>query len=248
MHPYRRHRIRRGIRIAIAAAAGLLLLTAIGLVIEVAAGPHPKGSTQPPPVPDLFSGYGQTPAPAASSAGPAPAGPMQVLQGRELVNGVYLGYPRTSQGAVSAAVEFMRDIGSTLDPDRTAAILRLTADPSYPQAPQQFAQGTITTRTLLGLAGTGLVPAGTSVVLQPAEYQVKDVTASQVEVLLLADYDVTLPGQGTQAKTGIYPLGMHWAEGDWKILPPETTVDYSSLLTQPGTAQAAADGWQELQP
>ena len=173
---------------------------------------------------------------------------MQVIQGRELVNGVYLGYPHTSQGAVSAAAEFMRDIGSTLDPDRSAAILRLTADPSYPQGPQQFAQGTTMNRNVLGLPGTGPVTAGMSVVLQPVEYQVKDATASQVEVLLLADYDVTLPGQGTQAKVGIYPLGMHWAEGDWKILPPETTVDYSSLLTQPGTAQAAADGWQELLP
>jgi hypothetical protein len=92
------------------------------------------------------------------------------------------------------------------------------------------------------------VPDGASVVLQPVEYQVKHVTASQVMVLLLADYDVTLPGDGTQARIGLYPLSMHWAEGDWKILSPETSVDYSSLLTQPGTSQAAEDGWQELSP
>jgi hypothetical protein len=248
MYPYRRHKIRRGIRIGIAAAAGLLLLTAIGLVIEVATGPHPKGSTQPPPIPNLFSGYGQTPAPAVGAAEPALTGPLQVIQGSELVNGVYLGYPHTTRGAVSAAVEYMRDIGSTLDPDRSAAILRLTADPSYPQGPQQYAQGVATTRNILGLPTSGPVPDGVSTVLQPVEYQVKDVTADRVMVLLLADYDITLPGQASDAKVGIYPLGLHWAEGDWKITAPETSVDYSSLLTQPGTAQAAADGWQELSP
>lgn len=245
MYPYRRHKIRRGIKVAIATAAGLLLLTAIGLVIEVALGPHPAPNLGPVPAdtPPGFSG-----SPSASATEPAPTGSMQVLQGRELVNGVYLGYPHSTEGAVSAAVEYMRDLGSTLDPDRAAAIMRLTADPSYTQAQQQLAQGTLTNRNLLGLPTTGPVPDGASVVLQPVEYQVKDVTASQLMVLLLADYDVTLPGGGTQARIGLYPLGMHWAEGDWKILAPETGVDYSSLLTQPGTSQAAADGWQELSP
>jgi hypothetical protein len=240
MHPYRTYRIRRGIKIAIAAAAGLLLATAIGLVIEVALGPHPKYSTLPPPVPNLFSAYGTTPSPAA--------GPMRVLQGSQLVDGIRLGYPHTTQGAVSAADEFMRDIGSTLDPDRAAAILRLTADPSYPQGPQQYAHGVVTTRNILGLPTSGPLPDGASTVLQPVEYQVKDLTADQAMVLLLADYDITLPGQGTQAKIGLYPLGLHWAVGDWKIVAPETNLDYSSLLTQPGTAQAAADGWKELSP
>jgi hypothetical protein len=35
---------------------------------------------------------------------------------------------------------------------------------------------------------------------------------------------------------------MHWAAGDWKFLPMDTT-DYSSLAAQPGSAQAASDGW-----
>lgn len=237
MSAYRRYQVRKWVRISIAAAAGLLAAVAIGLVIEVATGPHPDGTTQPPPIPDLF---GSSPAPTA--------GPMQVLQGRELVNGVRVGYPHTMQGAVSAADEYMRDIGSALDPDRAAAILRLTADPSYPQGPQQFANGVLTTRKLLGIPVSGPAPDGASVVLQPVEYQVKDATADEAMVLLLADYDVTLPGQATQAKVGLYPLGMHWAQDDWKILAPETSTDYSALLTQPGTRQAAADGWQELTP
>ncbi len=153
-----------------------------------------------------------------------------------------------AQGAISAADEFARDIGSTLDPDTAAAILRLTADPSYSQGPQQYAQGVVTTREVLGLPASGPVPDGASAVLQPVEYQLENTAADQVTVLFLTDLDVTLPGQGTQAKVSLFPLRMHWDGGDWKILPPQPAGDFASLLTQPGTSQAAAAGWKELSP
>jgi hypothetical protein len=248
MYPYRRSRVCHWIRIGIGAAAGLLAAVAIGLVIEVGAGPHPAPDYTPPTVPNLFSGYGTTPSPAPSPTRPALSGPLQLIQGRELVNGVYLGYPHTTQGAVSAADEFAIEMGSTLDPDRAAAVMRMAADPSYPQGPQQFAQGVITTRRVLGLPLSGPVPDGASVVLEPVEYQVRDVTADQVTVLFLTDLDITLPDQGTEPKASLYPLRMHWVEADWKILAPETNVDYSSLLVQPESSQAAAAGWQELVP
>lgn len=249
MYPSRIDRIRRGIKIAIGVSAGLLLFTAIGLVIETALSPQPKENTLPPPVPDLF---GSTPAPAsptpaATATVPALTGPVQVIQGSQLISGVYLGYPHSTQGAVSAADQFATQLGSTLDPDRAAAVMRLTADPSYPGGPQQFAQGVAGERQDLGLPASGPVPAGASVVLDPVEYQVQDVTASQVTVLLLCDYVTTLPGAGTQARVSVYPLRMHWAQGDWKILTPAST-SYSGLGAEPGSAQAASDGWQELSP
>ena len=71
-------------------------------------------------------------------------------------------------------------------------------------------------------------------------------TAGQVTVLLLADDVITLPGQGTQTRIGVYPLRMHWAQGDWKILQPDTATSYRSLAAAPGSPQAAASGWQEL--
>jgi hypothetical protein len=169
-----------------------------------------------------------------------------VIQGRELINGVYLGYPASTQGAVSAAAEFMTQIGSTLDPDRAAAILRLVADPSYSSGPQDFAQGTASERSDLGLPISGPAPAGASVVLEPAEYQARAITGRQATVLLLADDVITLPEQGTQTRIGVYPLRMHWAEGDWKILQPDNATSYSPLSAEPGSPQAAAIGWQEL--
>jgi hypothetical protein len=252
MYPYRRYRIRHWIRIGIAAAAGLLLATAIGLVIEVGTGPHTEPAYTPPTVPNLFSGYGTTPSPAApsptaSAVQPELSGPLQLIQGQGLINGVYLGYPHSTQGAVSAAGQFATQLGSTLDPDRVASIIRMTADPSYPQGPQDFAQGMVSTRRDLGLPASGPVPDGASLVLEPVEYQVRDVTPDQVTVLLLSDLVITLPAQGTQTRIAVYPLRMHWAQDDWKILAPGN-ASYLKLAAEPGSPQAASDGWQELTP
>jgi hypothetical protein len=245
MYPSRTYRIRRGIKIAIGVSAGLLLLTAIGLVIEVALSPHPKENTLPPPVPDLFGSPSVSATPAPT--GPALTGPVQVIQGSQLINGVYLGYPHSTEGAVSAADQFSTQLASTLDPDRAAAVMRLAADPSYTVGPQQFAQGIISERQDLGLPASGAIPSGTSVVLDPVEYQVRDVAADQATVLLLCDYVTTQPAQGTQTRIAVYPLRMHWAEGDWKILAPSGTT-YTNLAAEPGSPQAASDGWQELSP
>ena len=147
-----RHRI----RIVVFAAIALLVLVAIGLVIETALGPKPKPNLNPPtPVPVPTGSGTRTPGHSAPSPGTSPAltGPIQITQGSQLVNGVYLGFPHTTQGAVSAAEEFMSQVGSTLDPDRASAILRLTADPSYTSGPQDFAAGTISERKDLGLPG-----------------------------------------------------------------------------------------------
>jgi len=247
MYPHRSYRVRHWIRIGIGAAVGLLAAVAIGLVIEVGTGPHPAPDDTPPTVPNLFSGYGTIPSPAPSATQPALSGPLPLIQGRELVNGVYLGYPHSTQGAVSAADQFATQLGSTLDPDRVAAVMRMTADPSYPQGPQAFAQGMISTRQGLGLPASGPVPDGASLVLEPVQYQVRDVTPDQVTVLLLSDFVITLPAQGTQTRIAVYPLSMHWAQDDWKILAPGST-SYVKLAAEPGSPQAASDGWQELTP
>src|SRR6202044_2570724 len=101
------------------------------------------------------------PAPGTVGGGsPALSGPVQVVQGREQVNGVYLGFPHTTAGAVSAADYVVSEVFSTLDPDRAAAVMRLTAAPSYASALQQAAQGVISDREDLGIWASGPVPAG----------------------------------------------------------------------------------------
>ena len=125
--------------------------------------------------------------------------------------------------------------------------MRMTADLSYGDAPQQAAQGAASDRQSLGIPASGPVPPGYSLVVQPVEYQVRDVSAAQVTVLLLCDATTTQPGQGTQTRTAVFPLRMQWAQGDWKVAAVGTD-SYASLAAQPFSAQAVALGWQELLP
>lgn len=240
-------RYRRWFRLGLLYVAGVLVLMVIGLVVEVAISPRHAPQPLPPtkvPVPPWAVTATPSPSPTNSSQ-VSLTGPLKVVQGRQFINGVYLGFPHSTTGAVSAADEFLTLIASTLDPDRAAAVMRMVADPGYLSGPQQAAEGAANDRRDLGVPASGPLPQVLSLQTEPVEYQFRDVTADRVTVLLLCDFVATVPGQGTQTRVGVFPLQMHWASGDWKILPPVTT-DYSSLSAEPGSPQAAASGWQPL--
>lgn len=184
--------------------------------------------------------------PTVAPASSGTVAPVALIRGSQLVNGVSVGYPHTLAGAVSAASEYMTDLGSTLDPDRTATVMRLVADPSYTDGPAEWAKGTSDARASLGLPVSGLLPSAAAVMLGPAEYQVRDASDDQVTVLLLARYTMSLPGTGTKSSDAVFPLRMHWAGGDWKVLKPDGTT-FTSLAAAPGSDQANSLGWQELE-
>ena len=247
-NPFLAPKRRRIFPLVLAAVVALLAAVAVGVAIESQLGPRAPRTYAPPaaiPLPGA-----PTPAPSSSSPKPAPSsvlnGSLELVEGRQLVNGVRIGYPHSTVGAVSASVEYMRQIGSTLDADRAAAVGRLVADQSWSDAPQQLAQGPAATRKQLGLPATGQAPANASVVLSPVEYQVQSATADDAKVLLLATYTTSSPGQGIQTRMGVYPLEMKWSAGDWHILTPSDNTDYSGLSAQPESPDASAKGWQEL--
>jgi hypothetical protein len=173
---------------------------------------------------------------------------MRLIQGRELVNGVYVGYPHSTRGAVSAAAEYLTQIGSTLDPDRSAAVARLAAAPSYHDAPTLVAQGTVIARRRAGLPASGQVPSGVSVELTPVQYQLRGVNPSRATVLFLGDYTQTTASGTSQVSLGVWPVQMTWAAADWKLLPDQPGESYSSLRADPGSPAASAKGWQDLEP
>ena len=246
MTTYRTSRVRRWLRWLAAYLAVTCVLAVIGLVIEAGLTSH-NGKPQAIPPASLPTAQWEAMTPAQSpTASPALTGPVQVVQGSQEVNGVWLGFPHSTVGAVSAAVALASEVGSTLDPDRAAAVMRMVADPSFASGPQRAARGAIGDRTALGLPASGPVPQGWDLELSPQEYQVRDVGADRVTVLLLADIIGTTPGQGTSTKAGVFPVALHWAQGDWKVLPAPAT-DYSGLTAEPGSAQSASLGWQELQ-
>jgi len=241
---------RRWLRWFLVWAGGTLAVAVIGLVIEAAVSPG-TGQPQSPgsafPVSPAASAR-SGPAPGTVGGGsPALSGPVQVVQGRELVNGVYLGFPHSTAGAVSAADYVVGEVFSTLDPDRAAAVMRLAAAPSYASAPQQAAQGAASDREDLGLAASGPVPAGYSLLVQPEQYQTRSVRADSVTVLLLCDFTTTQPGTGTQTQIAVIPVRMVWAQADWEVASFGAGDD-ASLAAEPFGSQAASLGWQELLP
>ena len=241
---------RRWLRWFLVWAGGTLAVAVAGLVIEAAVSPGP-GQPQDPgsgfPVSPAVSARPGPSAGPADGGSPALSGPLQLVQGRRLVNGVYLGFPHSTVGAVSAADYVVGEVFSTLDPDRAAAVMRLAAAPSYVIAPQQAAQGAASDREDLGIAGSGPVPAGYSLLVQPEQYQTRNVRADSVTVLLLCDFTTTQPGTGTQTRIAVFPVRMRWAHADWEVASFGAGDD-ASLAAEPFSSQAASLGWQELLP
>ena len=61
------------------------------------------------------------------------------------------------------------------------------------------------------------MPTGYSLLVQPEQYQTRNVRADSVTVLLLCDFTTTRPATGTQTQVAVFPVQMLWAEADWKV-------------------------------
>jgi hypothetical protein len=173
----------------------------------------------------------------------AKGSPLRLVTGTAWVNGIYTRYPHTQAGAVSAAVEFMTELGSTLDPDRAATVARLTADPSYGAAAQDAAASAIAARRTLGLPVSGPLPPGTGAFLVPVMYQVRG-AANQLTVFLLFNYTMTAQS-GVAEHVGVTAVRLTWTPASWRLLAPPAS-DLGTLLATPGTASAAAKGWEAM--
>jgi hypothetical protein len=171
---------------------------------------------------------------------------LTLVRGSRLVEGISVGYPHTLAGAVSAAVEYTAQAGSTLEPGRGVVIGRVAVDPSWSNFAAEFAEGRKQTRTSMGLPPDGPLPADTGMAVSPVAYQVRDGSDDRVTVLLLGYLTTTSQQAGVQTRIGVFPLLMRWAGGDWKAAQRDDDNDYAHLRLEPGTPAATAAGWQEL--
>jgi hypothetical protein len=237
--------------------AGVLVAVTVTVLVTIAVvRPGPARALPRPAGPGTASSsVSQS---IAASASPVPsvspvgqdAAPLGVVHGARMVDGVGLGYPHTLVGAVSAAVEFYTQLGCNLDPDRGKTLGSLIAVSAWRDAPQVFAQAALAARKQFGLPVTGPVPQGASTVLDPVEFQTRNATSDRVEVVLLAYLTVTTPAQGVENRLGVFPILIAWERGDWRWTnqrqPSDVSTDYQALSAQPGSPQAAALGWREL--
>lgn len=227
----------------------------IGLVVEQAISPGSPHVAQKPLPPAPWAGLPSSvpatgsPSPSASSGGQPAAltGPLDIVHGKREIDGVYLGFPHTAVGAVSAADEDAIELFSTLDPDEAASVMRMIADPSWTDAPEVAASGPVNDRKALSLPTSGPVPQGASQEVEPVEYQARNVGADQALVLLLCNFVTTTPDQGTSTYAGVFPFAMRWDEDDWKVVSINATKAEPNLAATPYSAKAAANGWQQLE-
>lgn len=171
-------------------------------------------------------------------------GPLTVVPGSRVVNGVGVGFPHTAQGLVSAAAEDISQLESTLSPDRAAAVMRVVAATTMTDGPEQAAQGTTNSRAALRLPTSGPLPPGVSVVTSPQMYQVWATGPDAATVPLLCVLSLTNDG-GSASTTAVFPLRMVWDNGDWRVAGMDG-ADHSGLEAQPDSVDAAAKGWQPL--
>ena len=231
---------RRTWLIAAVLVAVVVIVLVVGLLVEGAG--DPDGDALPPP---STSSASSGPSTSTPSAEPTEGELLRLVAGRRRVSGVAVGYPHSVAGAVSAAVEIWTQVGSTLDPDRAAAIGRLVADESWTNAPDEFAAGPKNSRRRLGLSASGDVGPEASIVVEAAGYQLRNKSSERVTVLLLGYLTTNSPSKGSQTQVGVFPATLHWSTGDWKIEKGDGT-DYGDLAQQPGTAEAASAGWLEF--
>lgn len=173
------------------------------------------------------------------------AAPLRLVPGAKTVDGVAVQYPHSTVGAVSAAIEYWAQLGSTLDPDRARKIGARIAVRSWRNAGDDLAQGPVNTRRQLGLPAIGPVPPGASISLGPVAYQLRDAQPDSVTVLVLAYLVTTTPVVGPQSRLGVFPAPLRWDSGDWRLDVDQTGADYRSLQVAPGSPAAAAAGWLE---
>ncbi|MEV1013281.1 hypothetical protein AB0I89_22005 [Micromonospora sp. NPDC049801] len=230
---------RRARWVVIACGALATLVAATGLIVWVLK-PHRGDATTAMP--------GALAPTATGSSTSVPSGPVQLGAGSQMVQGIAVGHPHSPAGAVTAGTEYLTQVLSNLDPDRARTIATVIADPSFADASDYLAEGAMNLRRTLGVSTIGPVPLGASLTFGPAAYQLRDATPDTTTVLVLGYLSTTAPGRQVASTIGVYPIRLHWAATDWKVLPPDPAdaTDYTSLAAPPGSVEAAARGWQEI--
>ena len=190
--------------------------------------------------------------PVATPAGPSPrpnaiaAGPVELVPGAHWKDGLWLGYPRTQSGALSAGLEYTTAVVESLDPDRLRAVLADVLAPGERIA-AGLAAAVRSDRALVGAPATGPLPAGAALVLTGRMYQLLDFNQSQAHLLLLFTMQASGPGApDLSGKAMILPVRLRWAVGDWKLSAWDRGPSYRSLIAPPDSASAYGEGWLDL--
>lgn len=177
------------------------------------------------------------------TAPPVSAGPLIAPPAAKTVRKIPVGYPHTTEGAISAAAHYA-EATVTLQVDRARAVARAAAAPSYLQAVDDFTANAQTARRNLGIAATGPT-RGAFLIYQSQGYLVRDAAPDRADVWILGIAEGAGPATGGQSQGGpsIARFRMVWVDGDWKFTDGGGKTPQAP---QPGSAEAYDEGWRDL--
>lgn len=195
---------------------------------------------------------GRPPAAVTSSAGPAPstqphpapAGTTVLPAPAHVVNGVPMGYPHTSLGAVSSAAHYYEAL-DLLDPEAARRQAETAAQPGFSTAMGLQAQAAARrVRTAFGLPADGTSDNADYVAQQARAFRIATSTPDQVKVWLLMDTSTSDKGV-TGQRTSVQGAVLVWADGDWRMAVLQQ-MGTAPATVPPDTQQARQQGWRAL--
>lgn len=240
----RRHDILRRLLVAVGAlvlvVAATVTLTLL-VVDDGQPGPapaRPQGREHTSTSSDPQSGTGIWTMPLVS------AGPLILPPPTGTAQGIPVGFPHSTEGAISAAAHYA-EVSVGLDVDRARALGEVAAAPSYIDAPPDFVRAVRSARTGLGLSPDG-ASNGAYLTFEAQAYRVADATPALVDVAVLGRVDGAGPatqGQGRGGPTAT-SYTLVWANGDWHFAGDGTSL--SGQPPTPRSPQAYDEGWRDL--
>jgi hypothetical protein len=194
---------------------------------------------------------------------PAPGTVAVLPRGAGTLAGFRVGHPRTTSGAVAAAVEYASHAGclTTVCVDAT---LKAGIDVSWQGAREHLLAGMADNRRVLGIPEHSPVPAGAVMTATPMAFQIVPTSGTtepapnrlasdgpagldaqpRIRVLLLCYVAMAGPAISPRNAVVALPVTLRWDGQDFKQVPGDRS--YPELVTRPGTPQAAQLGWREF--
>ena len=183
---------------------------------------------------------------------PAAASVTALPRGHRVLVGFRVGYPRTTSGAVAAAVEYVSHAGC-LTTTCVETMMRAGIDPSWQGARAHLLAGMAENRRILGIPERSLVPAGAVMTATAMAFQIVPVSASslpggddapRIRVVLLCYLAMAGPAINPRNAVIAVPVTLRWNGADFKQIPGDRS--YPELVVRPGTPRAVQLGWREL--
>jgi hypothetical protein len=176
--------------------------------------------------------------------------PLETVEGTAYDPDLYIfhGYEYSYVGAVSAASDWLTAYGSSLDPDYSEQLAVSLLVEGAAQTPQDWSQWPVNRREDLGAPESGDLEAGWGLSATPMAYQTRNVTDTEIMVVLLVRLTGTSP-YGSTSRNTILSMDLIWTGQDWADAGYTDTPDLSQLHVDPGDESsdlAETLGWRQL--